>query len=54
MCSIKNQCLTFIPYFYCFFLFVALPLRWIYYKAKKWHYFLLVSKLESFALASRN
>jgi uncharacterized membrane-anchored protein YitT (DUF2179 family) len=30
-----------IPYFYCFFLFVALPLRWMYYKAKKWHYFLL-------------
>lgn len=30
-----------IPYLYCvFFIFVA-PLRWIYYRIKKWHYYLL-------------
>eukprot|EP00250_Pteridium_aquilinum_P031540 c43800_g1_i1 orf=96-1514(+) len=30
-----------IPRFYClFFIFVA-PLRWIYYRFKKWHYYLL-------------
>ncbi|KAI3991884.1 hypothetical protein MKX01_012829 [Papaver californicum] len=30
-----------IPYVYCFFYFTLVPLRWIYYRFKKWHYYLL-------------
>lgn len=30
-----------IPYVYCFFYFTFVPLRWIYYRFKKWHYYLL-------------
>ncbi|XP_057821939.1 glycerophosphocholine acyltransferase 1 [Cryptomeria japonica] len=30
-----------IPYLYCGLLFVMIPLRWIYYKFKKLHYYLL-------------
>ncbi|XP_025012249.2 glycerophosphocholine acyltransferase 1 isoform X2 [Ricinus communis] len=30
-----------IPYVYCLFFFIFVPLRWIYYRFKKWHYFLL-------------
>ncbi|KAI4335252.1 hypothetical protein L6164_013916 [Bauhinia variegata] len=30
-----------IPYVYCFFYVTFVPLRWIYYKFKKWHYYLL-------------
>eukprot|EP00252_Welwitschia_mirabilis_P018175 TRINITY_DN40424_c0_g1_i1.p1 TRINITY_DN40424_c0_g1~~TRINITY_DN40424_c0_g1_i1.p1 ORF type:complete len:371 (+),score=47.21 TRINITY_DN40424_c0_g1_i1:119-1231(+) len=30
-----------IPYVYCCLFFVMAPLRWIYYRFKKWHYYLL-------------
>lgn len=30
-----------IPLVYCFFYVVFVPLRWIYYRSKKWHYYLL-------------
>ncbi|XP_057506282.1 glycerophosphocholine acyltransferase 1-like [Actinidia eriantha] len=30
-----------IPYVYCLFYVIFVPLRWIYYRYKKWHYFLL-------------
>ncbi|KAH7853050.1 hypothetical protein Vadar_032613 [Vaccinium darrowii] len=30
-----------IPYTYCLFYVIFVPLRWIYYRYKKWHYFLL-------------
>ncbi|XP_019192676.1 PREDICTED: uncharacterized membrane protein C776.05 isoform X1 [Ipomoea nil] len=30
-----------IPYVYCLFYFTFVPLRWIYYRYKKWHYYLL-------------
>lgn len=30
-----------IPYLYCLFFIIVAPLRWIYYRFKKWHYFLL-------------
>lgn len=30
-----------VPYVYCFLYFVFVPLRWIYYRYKKWHYYLL-------------
>ncbi|KAF5179254.1 membrane protein [Thalictrum thalictroides] len=30
-----------IPYVYCFFFVTFVPLRWIYYRFKKWHYYLL-------------
>ncbi|KAJ8750654.1 hypothetical protein K2173_015835 [Erythroxylum novogranatense] len=30
-----------IPYVYCFIYFIFVPLRWIYYRFKKWHYYLL-------------
>ncbi|KAK2973709.1 hypothetical protein RJ640_021540 [Escallonia rubra] len=30
-----------IPYVYCLFYFIFVPLRWIYYRYKKWHYYLL-------------
>ncbi|KAM7519665.1 hypothetical protein LguiB_018627 [Lonicera macranthoides] len=30
-----------IRYVYCLFYFIFVPLRWIYYRYKKWHYFLL-------------
>ncbi|KAL4284635.1 hypothetical protein GQ457_16G002630 [Hibiscus cannabinus] len=30
-----------IPYVYCFFYVIFVPLRWIYYRFKKWHYYLL-------------
>ncbi|KAF6164758.1 hypothetical protein GIB67_041010 [Kingdonia uniflora] len=29
------------PYVYCLFFFSFVPLRWIYYRFKKWHYYLL-------------
>lgn len=32
-----------IPYVYCLFYVTFVPLRWIYYRFKKWHYYLLVS-----------
>lgn len=32
-----------IPYVYCLFYVIFVPLRWIYYRFKKWHYYLLVS-----------
>ena len=32
-----------IPYVYCVFYVTFVPLRWIYYRYKKWHYYLLVS-----------
>jgi hypothetical protein len=31
-----------IPYLYCLFFITIAPLRWIYYRIKKWHYYLLV------------
>jgi hypothetical protein len=31
-----------IPYLYCLFFITVAPLRWIYYRIKKWHYYLLV------------
>ncbi|KAJ8484961.1 hypothetical protein OPV22_017446 [Ensete ventricosum] len=30
-----------VPYVYCFFFVTFVPLRWIYYRYKKWHYYLL-------------
>eukprot|EP00250_Pteridium_aquilinum_P019497 c24454_g1_i5 orf=641-1804(-) len=30
-----------IPSLYCLFFIVIAPLRWIYYRSKKWHYYLL-------------
>ncbi|KAJ4749815.1 membrane protein [Rhynchospora pubera] len=30
-----------VPYLYCFFYVTFVPLRWIYYRYKKWHYYLL-------------
>lgn len=30
-----------IPYVYCLFYVTFVPLRWIYYRYKKWHYYLL-------------
>ncbi|KAL2547931.1 hypothetical protein Fot_09461 [Forsythia ovata] len=30
-----------IPYVYCVFYVIFVPLRWIYYRYKKWHYYLL-------------
>ncbi|KAG2241309.1 hypothetical protein Bca52824_096707 [Brassica carinata] len=30
-----------IPLVYCFFYVIFVPLRWIYYRFKKWHYYLL-------------
>ncbi|KAK3213459.1 hypothetical protein Dsin_018165 [Dipteronia sinensis] len=30
-----------IPYVYCLFYIIFVPLRWIYYRFKKWHYYLL-------------
>ncbi|CAK9879665.1 unnamed protein product [Sphagnum jensenii] len=30
-----------IPYLYCLFFITIAPLRWIYYRIKKWHYYLL-------------
>lgn len=30
-----------IPRLYCSFFMFAVPLRWIYYRSKKWHYYLL-------------
>lgn len=30
-----------IPYVYCLFYVTFVPLRWIYYRFKKWHYYLL-------------
>ncbi|KAF5748452.1 hypothetical protein HS088_TW04G00406 [Tripterygium wilfordii] len=30
-----------IPYVYCLFYVIFVPLRWIYYRFKKWHYYLL-------------
>ncbi|CAM6050119.1 unnamed protein product [Sphagnum compactum] len=30
-----------IPYLYCLFFITVAPLRWIYYRIKKWHYYLL-------------
>ncbi|KAH7294495.1 hypothetical protein KP509_27G003300 [Ceratopteris richardii] len=30
-----------IPFLYCLFFIVVAPLRWIYYRFKKWHYYLL-------------
>ena len=32
-----------IHYVYCLFFVTFVPLRWIYYRFKKWHYYLLVS-----------
>ena len=32
-----------IPLVYCFFYVIFVPLRWIYYRFKKWHYYLLVT-----------
>lgn len=32
-----------IPYVYCLFYVIFVPLRWIYYRFMKWHYYLLVS-----------
>ncbi|KAJ7528730.1 hypothetical protein O6H91_15G016200 [Diphasiastrum complanatum] len=29
-----------IPYLYCLFFIMVAPLRWIYYRIKKWHYYL--------------
>ncbi|XP_039121359.1 glycerophosphocholine acyltransferase 1-like isoform X2 [Dioscorea cayenensis subsp. rotundata] len=30
-----------VPYVYCVFYVTFVPLRWIYYRCKKWHYYLL-------------
>ncbi|KAJ8432527.1 hypothetical protein Cgig2_030319 [Carnegiea gigantea] len=30
-----------VPYVYCVFYVIFVPLRWIYYRYKKWHYYLL-------------
>ncbi|KAK8453019.1 hypothetical protein SEVIR_5G212700v4 [Setaria viridis] len=30
-----------VPYVYCLFYVIFVPLRWIYYRYKKWHYYLL-------------
>ncbi|GAB2267747.1 glycerophosphocholine acyltransferase, variant 2 [Dionaea muscipula] len=32
-----------VPYVYCLFYVTFVPLRWIYYRYKKWHYYLLAS-----------
>ncbi|EAZ12481.1 hypothetical protein OsJ_02378 [Oryza sativa Japonica Group] len=32
-----------VPYVYCLFYVIFVPLRWIYYRYKKWHYYLLFS-----------
>ncbi|KAI4969367.1 hypothetical protein ZWY2020_000281 [Hordeum vulgare] len=32
-----------VSYVYCLFYVIFVPLRWIYYRYKKWHYYLLVS-----------
>lgn len=32
-----------IPKLYCLFFLTVAPLRWIYYRIKKWHYYFLVS-----------
>lgn len=39
-----------VRYLYCLFYVIFVPLRWIYYRYKKWHYYLLVScnSLEQF------
>jgi hypothetical protein len=37
-------------YVYCLFYFIFVPLRWIYYRYKKWHYYLLVSVVISYGL----
>lgn len=34
-----------VPYVYCLFYVIFVPLRWIYYRYKKWHYYLLVSPI---------
>lgn len=34
-----------IPLVYCLFYVIFVPLRWIYYRFKKWHYYLLVMSL---------
>jgi hypothetical protein len=36
-----------VPYVYCLFYVIFVPLRWIYYRYKKWHYYLLVSPILS-------
>ncbi|MCH92968.1 putative membrane protein, partial [Trifolium medium] len=33
-----------VPLVYCLFYVVFVPLRWIYYRFKKWHYYLLSMK----------
>jgi hypothetical protein len=42
-----------VPYVYCLFYVIFVPLRWIYYRYKKWHYYLLVSALPSRIFASQ-
>ncbi|KAH9801976.1 glycerophosphocholine acyltransferase 1 [Citrus sinensis] len=41
-----------IHYVYCLFYIIFVPLRWIYYRFKKWHYYLLVKSSEEL-LSSR-
>lgn len=41
-----------VPYVYCLFYFIFVPLRWIYYRYKKWHYYLLVSPVLRYILMS--
>ncbi|GER36041.1 hypothetical protein STAS_12365 [Striga asiatica] len=36
-----------VRYLYCLFYVIFVPLRWIYYRYKKWHYYLLLSLTSS-------
>ncbi|KAL8512535.1 hypothetical protein ACS0TY_018859 [Phlomoides rotata] len=36
-----------VRYLYCLFYVIFIPLRWIYYQYKKWHYYLLTLGLGS-------
>jgi len=42
-----------VPYVYCLFYVTFVPLRWIYYRYKKWHYYLLVSGIWNWNLLFR-
>ena len=41
-----------VPLVYCVFYVVFVPLRWIYYRFKKWHYYLLVNDDISYSLCN--
>jgi len=43
-----------VPLVYCLFYFVFVPLRWIYYRFKKWHYYLLVINISQILILKFN